>query len=158
MANTISMKLKILILVVIAVFSTSTNHSQNTNKQIVDMLNAFVNDLNNLNLESFIDNFTSNATIFYPRNTFPIERVKGKEEIESEFKIFFDNVRKSQEEPPFLNIVPTERIISVYGSLAIVSLHFKLGEEFHRRTIVLEKTKNRWLINHLHASFLIDNQ
>jgi hypothetical protein len=121
------------------------------------MLNAFVYDLNNLNLDSFIDNFATNATVFYPRNTFPIERVNGKEEIKKEFKIFFDNVRKSKEGPPFLNIIPTERIINVYDGVAIVSLHFKLGEEFHRRTIVLENNNNKWLIIHLHASFLIDN-
>jgi ketosteroid isomerase-like protein len=128
--------------------------AQESKNEINQMLTSFVKNLNDLDLDPFIENFASEATVFYPRNTFPIKRVSGKEAIKNEFKAFFDNVRGSRTKPPFLNILPIDKELNVYNNIAVVSLHFQMGEEFHRRTIILEKIKNKWLIIHLHASFL----
>ena len=130
--------------------------AQNERDEVDQMLSLFVKNLNDLDLEPFIENFASDATIFYPRNSFPIERVSGKESIKNEFRTFFDNVRGNRTEPPFLSISPMDKELKVYNNIAVVSLHFKLGEEFHRRTIILEKRNNKWLITHLHASFLTE--
>lgn len=138
--------------------SSTSIQAQESKDEINEMLTSFVKNLNDLDLESFIENFALDATIFYPRNAFPIERVRGKEAIKNEFKVFFDNVRGTRTEPPFLNIQPTDKEVNVYNNIAVVSLHFKLGEEFHRRTIILENLKNRWFISHLHASFLTENK
>lgn len=146
------MKLKLLFL--ITILPMSSLQSQNVNDEINKVLSLFVENLNNLDLEPFIENFAPDATIFFPRNAFPIERVSGKEAIKNEFKQFFDNVRGDRTEPPFLNIIPKEKELKVYDNIAIVSLHFQMGQEFHRRSIILEKHNNKWLIIHLHASFL----
>jgi len=148
------MKLKLLFL--IALLPMSNIQSQNVNDEINQVLALFVENLNNLDLDPFIENFAPEATIFFPRNAFPIARVTGKEAIKNEFKQFFDNVRGDRTEPPFINIIPKDKELKVYDNIAVVSLHFQMGEEFHRRTIILEKGSNKWLIIHLHASFLTE--
>ena len=137
--------------------TTDTDITKSYEFEINEMLTSFVKNMNDLGLDSFIENFAPDATIFYPRNAFPIERVSGKESIKGEFKTFFDNLRKEREGPPYLDIETKDRELLLYNNIAIVSLHFNLGEEFHRRTIVLEKRNNKWLIVHLHASFLLGN-
>lgn len=148
------MNLKIVFLIII--LPLGNIQAQNERDEVDQMLSLFVKNLNDLDLEPFIENFASDATIFYPRNSFPIERVSGKESIKNEFRTFFDNVRGNRTEPPFLSISPMDKELKVYNNIAVVSLHFKLGEEFHRRTIILEKRNNKWLITHLHASFLTE--
>jgi ketosteroid isomerase-like protein len=148
------MNLKIIFITII--ITLGSIQAQDTISEIDQMLSSFVENLNDLDLEPFIENFDSEATIFYPRNSFPIDRVSGKEAIKNEFRAFFDNVRGNRTEPPFLSISPIDRELKVYNNLAVVSLHFKLGEEFHRRTILLKKRNHKWLIIHLHASFLIE--
>ncbi len=137
---------------------TSCNQAQEPLKEIDKMLTSFVKDLNDLNLESFMDNFTNDATVFYPRNSFSMQRVEGKDSLTEEFASFFTNVRNQKDGPPYLNISPTDRKIQLFGNVAVVSLHFELGDEFHRRTLILEKHNNKWLINHIHASFLIESK
>ena len=148
------MNLKIVFLIIM--LPLGNIQAQNERDEVDQMLSLFVKNLNDLDLEPFIENFASDATIFYPRNSFPIERVSGKESIKNEFRTFFDNVRGNRTEPPFLSISPMDKELKVYNNIAVVSLHFKLGEEFHRRTIILEKRNNKWLITHLHASFLTE--
>ena len=148
------MNLKIVFLIII--LPLGNIQAQNERDEVDQMLSLFVKNLNDLDLEPFIENFASDATIFYPRNSFPIERVSGKESIKNEFRTFFDKVRGNRTEPPFLSISPMDKELKVYNNIAVVSLHFKLGEEFHRRTIILEKRNNKWLITHLHASFLTE--
>ena len=123
--------------------------------EISAMLTAFVDDLNHLRLDNFTANFNEEATIFFPRNSFPMERVEGREAIKENFAMFFESVRSRMPEPVNLNIQPRDRSIDVYGNLAVVTLHFDMGDELHRRTLVLEKEKGQWKIVHLHASLLV---
>jgi ketosteroid isomerase-like protein len=150
--NSGKMKMKIILLAFI--LAAVNGRAQDEKVEIEQMLSQFVHNLNHLDLEPFMENFDADATIFYPRASFPIGRVSGREAIQKEFLTFFDNVRSSRTGPPYLNIVPKDREIELHDSLAVVTLHFEMGEEFHRRTLILEKQGGRWLINHLHASFL----
>ncbi len=149
------MKIKLMLLSI--VLSVGNLQAQKPEDEIGQMLALFIQSLNNLELESFIENFSDDATVFYPRNTFPIERVKGKEAIKEEFSTFFNNLRKSRKGPPYLDIVPANKEIKLYDHVAVVTLHFEMGEEFHRRTMVLQRKENKWFIDHLHASFLKPN-
>jgi ketosteroid isomerase-like protein len=146
--------MKLNLILISIVLSLGSLHAQKPEEEIGLTLAHFIQDLNNLDLGSFIEHFSDDATVFYPGNAFPIERVKGKDSIKKEFGQFFNNIRAGRKGPPFLNIVPTSKEIKLYGEVAVVTLHFEMGEEFHRRTFVIQKIDNRWLINHLHASFL----
>lgn len=146
------MKLRLTILLL--VLMSGNIKAQKQENQISEMLSLFVSNLNNLELTQFIEHFSDNATVFFPRNTFSIERVKGKDSIKNEFEVFFNNIRQNREGPPYLNIIPKDREIELYGKLAVVTFHFEMGKEFHRRTMVLQKNDDQWKIIHFHASFL----
>lgn len=146
------MKLRFTLLFLV-LFSGNIN-AQKQENQISQMLSLFISNLNNLELTEFIEHFNDKATVFFPRNTFSIERVKGKDSIKKEFENFFNYIRENRDGPPYLNIVPKDREIELYRDLAVVTLHFEMGKEFHRRTMVLQKNGNQWKIIHLHASFL----
>ena len=144
------MKLKLFLFTFL--LSIGNSQAQEAQDEIEQMLSHFVKSLNNLELESFMENFTDHATVFFPRNSFPVERVEGREAIKKEFETFFNGLRQRRPGPPFLDIVPKDREIDVYNQMAVVSFHFEFGGEFQRRTIILEKQNNKWLINHIHAS------
>ena len=81
------MKLRLTILLL--VLMSGNIKAQKQENQISEMLSLFVSNLNNLELTQFIEHFSDNATVFFPRNTFSIERVKGKDSIKNEFEFFF---------------------------------------------------------------------
>lgn len=146
------MKLRLSLLLI--VLFTGNIQAQKQENEISQLLSLFIKNLNNLELEPFMEHFSDHATAFFPRNTFSIERVKGKDSIKNEFEVFFNNIRQNGQGPPYLDILPKNREIELHGKLAVVTLHFEMGKEFHRRTMVLQKKGNRWNIIHLHASFL----
>jgi ketosteroid isomerase-like protein len=112
---------------------------------------AFIEAFNNLNWERFRHSFSADATVFFPFQGVP-RRVDGKDEIETVFKSFFDDVRKRKPTPPHLNIEPKEMKTQMLGDSAVVTFHLRDNDSLGRRTVIFQKQEGIWLIVHLHAS------
>ena len=116
---------------------------------------TFVEAFNNLDWERFRHSFSADATVFFPFQGVP-RRVNGKDEIETVFKSFFDDVRKQKPTPPHLNIEPREMKIQMLRDSAVVTFHLlRDNDSLGRRIVIFQKQKGIWLIVHLHASNLV---
>lgn len=120
----------------------------------------FLDAFNRLDWDAFRASFADDATTFMPMAAMP-ERRNGREDVEAAFGAFFDAVRRQwaesgREGPPRLSITPRDLRIRMMGDAAIVTFHLgdPDGGSTGRRTLVLEKRNERWLIVHLHASSL----
>ena len=81
------------------------------------------------------------------------ERANGRAEFERTFKVVFDQIRSGKTGAPYMDIQPRGVKIQLFGNIAIATFHLDDRAGFlNRRTIVLNKTKARWKIVHLHAS------
>lgn len=120
---------------------------------------AFVDALSNADMDALLAAFRDDATVFMPFESIP-RRVQGKEEIRAAFAPMFERLRASGRPAPYMKIVPRDVETQVYGTTAIITFH--LGAlpaagatepaAFSRRTIVVTREGERWLIAHLHAS------
>jgi hypothetical protein len=81
--------------------------------------------------------------------------VNGKDEIETVFKSFFEDVRKQKSAPPYLKIEPKEMKIQMLRDSAVVTFHLRNNDSLGRRTVIFQKQKGIWLIVHLHASNIV---
>jgi len=79
-------------------------------------------------------------------------RVDGKQNVEDVFKKFFDKVRTERPGPPFLDIEPKHLAIKIFENMAIVTFEVEERNLLDRRTIILERKNEQWLIVHIHAS------
>lgn len=113
-------------------------------------LNELVDALSHLNLEKLTEQFTEDATAFFPPSSKRMQRASNRKEIEMTFGGFFENLKKQN--ITHLDIHPVDLRIQVLAKTAVASFHLNDPELFGRRTIVLQKIKDRWLIVHLHAS------
>lgn len=111
-------------------------------------LKAFIN----LNWERFSGFFAADATVFFPPSARFPGRANNKRELEAVFRTVFENARKQKSSPPYLDIEPKDLKIQMLGDMAIVTFHLEDPDSTGRRTIVLQKQGERWLIVHLHAS------
>jgi ketosteroid isomerase-like protein len=128
----------------------------------VSTTEAFVEALSRADLPALIDLFADDATMFSPSPR-SAERIEGKESIQRLFEPILSRLRQSGDGPVYMNLVPRELKAQVMGNTAIVTFH--LGQvpkeptgqpySFSRRTVVLQRTADRWLIVHLHASSVI---
>jgi ketosteroid isomerase-like protein len=117
----------------------------------------FVDAFNQLDWERFRGCFADDATVFHPANAEVrdrLERAEGRKEVEASFRLVFAEARKGKSAPPYLNIRPRDVKIQQLGeTVVIVSFHFDRGaSSFGRRTLVMQKRGDQWLIVHLHAS------
>ena len=103
--------------------------------------------------KQFIACFADNATVFFPMPE-PPERVEGKQAIQQRFERVFASIRSTARSgPPFHHLVPEDLSIQLMpGDTAVVSFHLRNEERIGRRTLVLRKMNDQWLIIHLHAS------
>ena len=56
-----------------------------------------------------------------------------------------------------LSIDPKDVRVQRYGDVGVVTFHLEGGENVGRRTAVMRRTGDRWLLVHLHASSLPAN-
>ena len=138
---------------------TQKNHSQSNSDSIavLHQLNAFVVAFRDLDFEQFQRFFSTDVTVFFPPSAMVAQRINGKDSVMRVFKNFFDKVRKSKPGPPYLDIDPQKLEITLSGDIAIISFELADADALSRRTIIMRKEKNKFLICHLHAS-KIDNQ
>lgn len=98
-------------------------------------------------LELIVSTFADDATVFFPGE--PQTRVTGKENIRHVFAALF------QQRAGVISIKPTDVVVQLFGDIAIVTAHLErpaTAPGTSRRTFVLRRTGDRWLIVHHHAS------
>ena len=96
--------------------------------------------------------FADDATVFMPGE--PAKRISGSAAIRDAFAALFAARRGP------IVITPADIDVQMYGDLAIVTAHLvrpSTAPGTSRRTFVLRKIGDRWLIVHLHASNLQGN-
>lgn len=119
---------------------------------VVETINQFVHAFSNLEWEKFDSFFANDATAFFPPSArFPY-RANNKQEIEKIFKGVFEHAKENKSAPPYIVIEPKDVKIQMVGPIAIVSFILNDPGMLGRRTIVLKKENEHWLIIHLHAS------
>lgn len=118
----------------------------------------FLQSLDNLDWDPFVESWAADPTIFFPFNDTP-ERVDGKAAINARFRTFFDQVKTKSEGPPYLKLKPANLRIERFGHAGLVT--FTLGGlssvgglsgAIGRRTVLFVLEGERWKVAHLHAS------
>ncbi|GAB2812128.1 hypothetical protein GCM10027043_09550 [Ferruginibacter profundus] len=129
-----------------------TAESKADSAAVIKTMNEFVHVFNYLEWEKFMTFFDDAATAFFPPSTKTPARADNKAAIGIIFKKVFENAKGQKTAPPYLDIVPEDLKIQLTGNIAIVTFHLKDPDMLGRRTIVLQKKNDQWLIIHLHAS------
>ena len=111
-------------------------------------LSRFIASFSKLDLEGMMTYFAKDATSFFPiahRATF----LDGKEEIGNAFAKVISKIRAAGLNSIKLEIEDVK--VQRFGDAAIATLHIRDGD-LSRRTLVLRRVHDEWLIQHLHAS------
>lgn len=120
---------------------------------------AFIDALDQMDLEREMQSFTDDATMFFPF-TFTPNRLDGRDEIAAAQQQGFEGVHQQlaqagAKEPYRLNLHPTDMLVQMLGTeAAVVTWHSHRPTNAGRRTAVLHKVKAAWLIASFHASNL----
>lgn len=119
----------------------------------------FVTALTTADMDSLLDSFHDDATVFMPFESLPTRR-DGTEEIRAAFTPMFEQLRSSGRPAPYMRLTPADLQLRFYGSAAVVTFH--LGSlpaagateptRFSRRSAIVTQRDGRWRIAHLHAS------
>jgi len=113
----------------------------------------FLRAFEDLDLPRFIDCFADDATAFYPVPE-PPARVDGKPAIRARFESVFAAIRRGAPGgPPYHRLVAEDLAVQMAGrDSAVVTFHLRNAQRIARRTLVVRRDGERWLIVHLHAS------
>ncbi len=113
----------------------------------------FLTAFEDLDWPKFTAAFEDGATVFFPAPE-PPNRFTGRSEFEPPFQRVFAAIRASNPGgPPFHQLKPEDLSVEVLADdMALVSFHLRNEQRTARRTLVLVKTNDKWLIHHLHAS------
>ena len=115
---------------------------------IQSLLIRFINAFSRLDLEEMMSCYTEDATAFFPiahRTTF----LDGKDEIREAFTEVISKVHAAGLNS--LKMEPEDIKIQRLGDTAIATFHIRDGD-LSRRTLILRRQHEYWLIQHLHAS------
>jgi hypothetical protein len=119
-------------------------------RQVVD---AFVECLNTADIDAFSALLAPDATVFFPLA--PINGLlDGKAEVVKVFTIFFDSVHHDGGGPRYMELKPEGLKIQLYGATAVATFHFTGKAMYSRRTLVLHREGEKWMIVHMHGSGL----
>jgi CubicO group peptidase (beta-lactamase class C family) len=114
----------------------------------------FVVAFNNLDWPAFEASFDTGATIFHPMDGFA-SRIEGRASVVESFEQIFGAVPAARPGPPYLSIRPQDLHVQLLGEgAAVVTFHLPQENALGRRTLAFVRRGERWLISHLHASFL----
>jgi len=130
----------------------SPANANNDSLDVVKQLKDFTVAFNNLDYEHFQNFFSTEVTVFFPPSAMVAERINGKDSVMSVFKKFFAKVKQGKSAPPYLDIDPQKTQIKIFGDIAIISFELTDPDALSRRTIIMKKENQNWLIIHLHAS------
>jgi len=122
-------------------------------QEVREALAHFLRAFENRDMQSFIGCFEQDATVFFPTAK-PPSRFDGRDAIQRHFEQVFAAIRQSSPSstPPFHKLVPERLRVQLVGDKAAV-VTFQMGnnQRVARRTLVLQKRGDAWLIFHLHA-------
>ena len=124
-------------------------HDQDPSATVDALTHAF----NNLDAGELRDLLSPDATAFLPFSS-TAARLNGRDAIIGAIEPFFAAERaRSSHGAPYLALTVKDLKIQMIGRDAAIAT-FDVGNErvASRRTLVLERRSNRWLIAHLHAS------
>ena len=119
-----------------------------------EVVDRFLRAFENLDMQRFINCFAEDATVFFPEPE-PAKRFDGKAAIKAHFELVFAAIRRgsASSQPPFHRLVPENVEVQPVGDEgAVVSFELSNAVRIARRTVVLQKRGDSWLIVHLHAS------
>ena len=119
---------------------------------VATTMTAFVDAFSNLKWEKFSGFFADDATAFFPPSARMPYRANNRQEVLNIFKKVFEHAQNENPSAPHIVIEPLDTMIQLVGTTAIVTFTLKDPNMLGRRTIVLRKDNDRWLIIHLHAS------
>ena len=111
-------------------------------------LNCFVKAFEALDLDGMMNCFSEDATSFFPVNHYP-SRLNSKQEITDRFEHVLGKIKAAGLSRISLPIQDLD--IVNYGEIALATFHI-LDNDMSRRSILLKKEWDGWLISHLHAS------
>jgi len=133
-------------------YPSATGQTPPDSTEVIQAIDTFINAFSNLKWEKFADCWADEATAFFPPSArFPY-RAGNKQEVLHIFQNVFENARKKKSSPPYIIIEPLDMRIQMAGTTAIVTFTLNDPNLFGRRTLVLKKEGDKWLIIHLHAS------
>ncbi len=122
--------------------------TRDTMDGIQGTLNRFNAAFSKLDLDGMMMCFANDATAFFPiahRTTF----LDGKEEIGEAFANVISKIRAAGLNGIRLDLEDVK--VQRFGDAAIATFHIRDGD-LSRRTLVLRRSHDEWLIQHLHAS------
>ncbi len=122
--------------------------THNTMDGIQGTLSRFITTFSKLDLEGMMMCFYNDATAFFPiahRTTV----LDGKAEIGEAFSNVISKIRAAEINSIRLDLEDVK--IQRFGDAAIATFHIRDGD-LSRRTLVLRRSHDDWLIQHLHAS------
>lgn len=111
---------------------------------LIDFLLAF----SRLDLGGMMACFEDDATSFFPISHH-IVMLDGKDEIREAFEKVLSKIRATGHRS--IKLEPKDVKIQDFGDTAIVTFHIR-DADLSRRTLVLRRKEDKWLIQHLHAS------
>ena len=115
---------------------------------IKEKLNEFITAFSNLDIDGMMVQFADDATAFFPiahRSTF----LDGKKAIFDAFSNVISKIRAAGLDAIRLDVEDVK--IQRFGDVAVATFHIRDGD-LSRRTLVLRRLHDDWLIQHLHAS------
>lgn len=124
-----------------------------------DVVLEFLEALNNADMDTLMEKFASDATLFVPFDSSP-GRVEGKEAIAVVFQPMFASLRETRSGPRYMKLTPRAIRVQTHGDTAVVTFHIgnlpdgpvERAYNFSRRTLVMVRSDDGWQIVHLHAS------
>ena len=134
-------------------FTASATESENLEAPEV-AFERFISAFNALDWNSFRACFADDASVFNPDipQVASLHRLDGRVDIERTFRAVFEASHQDTV-PGGPRIVPENLRIQRFGDTAIVTFEFKRANaSFGRRTLVLHRQGDSWLIVHIHAS------
>lgn len=112
------------------------------------VLEKFVEAFESLNLEGMMERYAEEATSFFPVRHYA-SWINGKDEIRHQFEKVIGKIKRAGLESISLPVQDLQ--ISEHNGNALATFQI-LDDSLSRRTIVLRKKADNWLIVHLHAS------
>lgn len=138
--------------VILATCGSAASQGSTPQDDALATVQAFVRANETADLALIAGTFDDGATVFFPGER--PQRASGKAEIRAVFAALF----KQRKGP--ITITPRDVVVQLLGDVAIVTAHLgtlpalpvQAPTAFARRTFVLRRIDDQWLIVHLHAS------
>lgn len=125
---------------------------ESASAEVKEVLHHFLDAFRNLDWSAFMDYFADEASMFFPSTAKSARLARGKKEIESLFRPFFDHLRSQRRSAPYIDIDPLDLEIRLFDELALIMFHLDDPGQYGRRTIIMRRSNRVWKIFHVHAS------